>query len=208
MPLPTLQSSMIGLRELIGFEVQAADGLVGRVADFLIDERTWRVGYAVAPAGGFLSGERRYITVVGLKLSGQDRTLTSAHTLSELDALAPTDLCSKVEEGWAAARNDSSPQTPELQSPWRSLNAMRGGDISALDGVYGSLDDLLLESGQWRIQYFVGQSYAWKKKPSVLIPTAWVKQVSWKGETVEVSVSKEALEREPSYKPASHASTQ
>jgi hypothetical protein len=204
---------MIGLKELIGFEIRADDGVAGRISDFVIDERTWTVSYAVIPLGGFLSGERHYIAVDGLRLSAQERALTSSHSLFELDAMRPKDLVSKVQEGWAAVYEDAAPHTPaknapELQSPWRSLNAMRGGDISALDGVYGSLDDLLLEPGQWRIQYFLGRSYKWKKKPTVLIPTAWVKQVSWKGETVDVSVSKEALEREPSYKPASHAQTE
>jgi hypothetical protein len=122
--------------------------------------------------------------------------------------MSPKSLVTKAEEGWAAANDGTTPHTPtghtpEPQSPWRSFNAMLGSNISASDGDYGSLDDLLMEVGQWRIQYFVGRSFSWKKKPSVLIPTAWVEEASWKGKTIAVSVTKEALEREPSYKPAS-----
>lgn len=204
---------MIGLKELIGFEVRTEGGPAERISDFLIDERNWTVGYAVTPAGGMISGERRYVAVDGLRFDGEDRALTSPNNRFELGAAAPRDVVSKVEEGWAALRQGSSslaaaPDPPKLHSPWQTLKTMLGADIAASDGVYGSLDDLLLEPGQWRVQYFVGRSYAWKKKPSVLIPAAWVKQVSWQGETVEVSVSREALEREPSYKPASHAQTQ
>ena len=66
------------------------------------------------------------------------------------------------------------------------------------------LDDALVDPDRWLIQYFVGRSHAWKKKPSVLIPSAWVKEISPTAETVDVSVSRDALEREPSYKPESH----
>jgi len=130
-----------------------------------------------------------------------------------LAALSPGDLVTKSEQGWAAVNGEmpleaAANAAPKQHSPWRSLNAMLGCNISASDGVYGSLYDLLAELEQWRIQYFVGRSYSWKKKPSVLIPTAWVEPVSWMAEIVEVSASKEDLEREPSFKPASHAQTQ
>ncbi len=201
---------MVSLKELIGFEMQAEDGLAGRISDFFIDERTWTVGYVVVPVGGFLSGERLLIAIDGLVLAGEDRVLTSSHSIAELTAISPKNFVTKAEEGWAAINDEGPPHTPasytpEPQSPWRSFNAMLGCNLAASDGGYGSLDDLLVELEQWRIQYFVGRSYSWKKKSTVLIPTAWVAQVSWKGETIDVSVSKEALEREPSYKPASHA---
>lgn len=200
---------MVSLKQLLGLELQAEDGLAGRVSDFLIDERTWIVGYAAVPVGGILSGEHRSIAVDELSLDGKDPALRSSHGLVELAAMSPADLVTKAEEGSAAA-NDETPLheparfMPEPHSPWRSFNAMLGCKISASDGVYGSLDDLLVELDEWRIGYFVGRSYSWKKKSSVLIPTAWVEQVSWTDETVEVTASKEALEREPSYKPTSH----
>lgn len=203
---------MFGLKELLGFEIQARDDLAGRVSDFLIDERAWTVGYAAVPVGGILSGEHRCIDVV--RLTRDASALTSSFTLSELNAMSPRDLVPEAEEGWATAPDQTPPRVPtseappERRSPWRSFKAMLGCDISASDGVYGTLDDLLVDPARWSIQYFVGRSYSWKKKPSVLIPTAWVEQVSSQGATVDVSVSKEALEREPSYKPSSHSRPQ
>jgi hypothetical protein len=177
----------------------------------LIDARDWTVGYAAVPVGGMLSGEHRCIAVAGL--TRDERALTSSRTLVELDARSPRDLVTEVEEG-STVQDEVPPRTPppnderKPHSAWRSFKAMLGRKVSASDGVYGSLDDLLVDPERWRIQYFVGRSYAWKKKPSVLIPTAWIEAVDWKGETVDVSVSKEALEREPSYKPSSHSRPQ
>ena len=201
---------MLRLKKLIGMEVQAADGVAGRISDLFIDEKTWMVGYVVVPVGGVLSGERRLIAVGGLTLAGQNRALASPYKLLELDAMSPNDLTTKAEEGWAAVNDDTPPHTPasytpQPQSRWRSFNAMLGCNVAASDGGYGSLDDMLAALDEWRIQYFVGRSYSWKKKPSILIPTAWVEQVSWKGETINVAVSKETLESEPSYRPDSHA---
>lgn len=201
---------MLSVKKLLGIEVRAVDGVAGRIADLLIDEERWMVVYAVVPVGGVLSGERRLIAVEGLVLAGQNRVLASPHKLVELDAMSPNDLTTKAEEGWAAVNDDTPPHTPASYTPqprsrWRSFNAMLGCNVAASDGGYGSLDDMLVELQQWRIQYFVARSYSWKKKPSILIPTAWVEQVSWKGETVNVAVSKDTLEREPSYRPDSHA---
>jgi len=204
---------MVSLKELLGFEVRADDGVAGSISDFLINERTWAVGYVIVPIGGYLSGERLLIAVDDITLGREDRAIITARSLVELAALSPADLATKAEEGWATV-NDQAPRhipasdMPEPQSPWRSFNMMLGCTIAASDGGYGSLDDLLVDFEEWRIQYFVGRTYKWKKKPSVLIPTAWVEQVSWMDKTVDVSVSREALEREPTYKPASHTQTQ
>ena len=199
---------MVSLKQLIGLELEAKDGIVGRVSDYLIDERTWTVGYAAVPVGGMFSSDRRSIPVAALHLDGERRAVTSSRNLVELAAMSPVDLVTKDEEGWAEVGVNSAPRPvsfpPEPQSPWRSFKAILGSHISASDGLYGSLQDLLVELDRWNIQYFVGHSYQWKKKSSVLIPTAWVEKVNWMGETVEVAASREALEREPSYKPASH----
>lgn len=80
-------------------------------------------------------------------------------------------------------RNETSQMKPARLPPeWRSFNAMLGCNISASDGVYGSLSDLLVDLDQWRIQYFVGRFHSWKKKSTVIIPTACVEQVSWMDE--------------------------
>lgn len=50
---------MVSLKQLLGLELRAQDGIAGRVSYYLIDERTWIVGYAAVPVGGILSGEHR-----------------------------------------------------------------------------------------------------------------------------------------------------
>ena len=200
---------MVSLKEMIGFEVKAEDGSVGRIADFLIDESKWEAGYAVVSVGGMLSGEGLLVSLDDLQLAGSGKVLAASRSRLELKAKAPAGEITKADEGKGLS-GDEKPDRPEAfvpddpNSPWHSLNAMLGRDIAASDGGYGLLDDALVEPVEWRIPYLVGRSNAWKQKPSVLIPTAWVKEIGGAGETINVSVSTAALEREPSFKPASH----
>ena len=43
---------------LRGYTIQASDGAIGTVDDLLFDDRSWRVRYLVADAGGWLSSRR------------------------------------------------------------------------------------------------------------------------------------------------------
>ena len=199
---------MVSLKEMIGFEVEAEDGSAGRISDFFLEETDWKVGYAVVSVGGFLSGERWLVSVAELRPTASRAVMTTLRSRAELAAHSPRGLITKEEEGWALSHGDEAPtgdsESQDPQSPWRSFNSILGCRIAASDGGYGVLDDALVDPDRWLIQYFVGRSHAWKKKPSVLIPIAWVKEISPTAETVDVSVSRDALEREPSYKPESH----
>lgn len=51
---PHLRSS----REIIHYHVQASDGEVGKVEDFIADDESWRLCYLVIDTGGWLSGRQ------------------------------------------------------------------------------------------------------------------------------------------------------
>jgi hypothetical protein len=127
---------VVSLKQLLGSQLRAADGLTGRVSDFLIDEGTWTVGYASIPVGGILSGEHQFVPIRELSLDGQDCELTSSRELLELAAMSRTNLVTKAEQGWAAINHETPPHKlagspPAPQSPWRSFNAMIGCNITA-----------------------------------------------------------------------------
>ena len=44
--------------EVIGYTIQARDGDIGQVADFLVDNETWTLRYMVVDAGGWWSGKQ------------------------------------------------------------------------------------------------------------------------------------------------------
>jgi len=48
-------------RELRGYVVRSDDSSLGSIGDFLVDDVTWQVRYAVVDAGGVWSGEKLFI---------------------------------------------------------------------------------------------------------------------------------------------------
>lgn len=54
------------LNEVTGYTLAASDGELGRVADFLFDDRLWVVRYMVADTGGWLSGHKVLVSPIAL----------------------------------------------------------------------------------------------------------------------------------------------
>jgi len=55
------------LKDLEGYAVNATDGDIGHVADFLLDDERWIVRYLVVETGGFFSGRRVLITPISFR---------------------------------------------------------------------------------------------------------------------------------------------
>lgn len=46
------------IKDILGYEIQASDGQLGKVEDFFFDDLSWTIRYIVADTGGWLSGRR------------------------------------------------------------------------------------------------------------------------------------------------------
>lgn len=55
------------LKALEGYTLGASDGEVGKVSDFLFDDRSWAVRYLVVDTGGWLSGRKVLISPISLE---------------------------------------------------------------------------------------------------------------------------------------------
>ncbi len=54
------------LKELEGYSIEATDGTIGKVVNFLFDDDRWVVRYLVVETGGFLDGRRVLISPISL----------------------------------------------------------------------------------------------------------------------------------------------
>lgn len=76
---PTLAKGKLMLRsskEILKYEVKARDGVVGRVSDFLFDDRSWSVRYLVVETGKWLPGRRILVSVSQCwEPDGADKTI-------------------------------------------------------------------------------------------------------------------------------------
>lgn len=86
----------------------------------------------------------------------------------------------------------------ELEEPHlRSLDEIRGYAIQATDGDIGSISDFLLDPDGWKIRYVVVDTGKWLPGRQVAIKPDWVSYISWDGQSIVVSISKEEVSDAP-----------
>ena len=80
------------LRDLHGYHVHAADGEVGRAADFLFDDERWTVRYAVVDTGGWMEEALTLISPVALREADWERrALVADLTREQVESSPPID---------------------------------------------------------------------------------------------------------------------
>jgi uncharacterized protein YrrD len=57
-PEETEDTNLRSVREVTGHKIAARDGDIGKVDDFLIDEKSWKILYMVVDTGGWLPGRK------------------------------------------------------------------------------------------------------------------------------------------------------
>ena len=51
------------INSLIGFGIEATDGIIGEVEDFYFDDDTWKIRYLIVKTGSWLSGRKVLISM-------------------------------------------------------------------------------------------------------------------------------------------------
>jgi sporulation protein YlmC with PRC-barrel domain len=91
---------------------------------------------------------------------------------------------------------------PLKQSHLRSSAEVIGYEMHAKDGAIGHLDDLIVHDDDWVIRYVqVDTRNRWTGK-KMLVPTDRIHQIDWANRSVEVSLTRQAIESAPSYDPS------
>jgi hypothetical protein len=97
--------------------------------------------------------------------------------------------------GW---RTEDAHAAPHL----RSANEVSGYRIAAADGELGHVEDFFVELDSWAIRYLLVDPRNWWPGKHVLVAPDWITGVDWRGATVQVDVSKEAVRNAPEYDPS------
>jgi hypothetical protein len=83
----------------------------------------------------------------------------------------------------------------------RSVRAITGDMIEALDGSLGHVDDFLIEDDTWAIRYLVVDTRNWWPGKKVLIATNWIDDMSWKAAKVRVGLTRDEIKSSPAFDP-------
>jgi PRC-barrel domain len=78
------------------------------------------------------------------------------------------------------------------------MTKIRGLHLRADDGEIGHVDDFLFDETTWAIRYLVVDTSNWIGGRMVLVSPSVVTSVDWATGSIQVSLSRKAIERSPS----------
>jgi hypothetical protein len=209
-------------REILGCAVADAQGRIGWVRDLYLEDRDWTIRHVVVDISRRLGGRR--VLLPPEAIERVDRAQRVAHTgLTDRQvSLSPSsDLARPVSRqhglqlgpyyrfpSYVVSVGAAVVLAPAVLDQTldahddrhlRSVRALRGYHVHALDGDVGRVADFLIVNGSWEIGHLVVSVGLWWPSRTVLVPVGWIAEVSWGAGTVEVSLPAEAIRLAPQY---------
>jgi len=204
------------LQALIEHRVIATDGETGKVQDFLFDDKTWVIHYLVVDVKRWLSRQEVVLPVTAIKqLDWENKNLHLELTKEQVRESPDVDTKEPVSRQQEIAMIDyfgklaywvdrRSPMTSSMptgmdypthtkgDSHLRGVSNLEGYDVWGADGEIGHLDGFILDDA-WHIGYLEVTAGEWLLGRSVLLPTRWVKSVSWANRQVSLHHTREGV---------------
>lgn len=213
--------------EIIGYNMAATDGQMGKAHDFLFDDQEWTIRYLVADTGKWLSGRKVLIAPKALGEADWEKQLIQVSLTKEkienspsVDADKPVSRQQEIAlhryyvwaPYWAGGiitgpSTVAVPEEPDREvsqgdSHLRSVKHVKGYHVSAADGDIGHIDDFVVEDATWIIRYAVVNTQNWLPGKKVLVSPWWVKDINWSERKAGMGLKREDIKKGPHYDPA------
>jgi uncharacterized protein YrrD len=205
------------LETLKGLSVIAADGEIGTVRNFLFDGLSWMIHYLVVDVGTWF--KRRDVVLPIAAVGSPDWARKTFHThltqeqvgnspdvdtekpVSRQQAIAMKEYFGKL-TSWVSTQFEGGAQiptgrkypvhtkeNPHLRSAWDLL----GYEVWSTDGEIGHLEGLIMDEASWHLGYLDVKAGDWLHSRSMLIPTRWVKSISWADLRINLHHSRDGI---------------
>jgi uncharacterized protein YrrD len=217
------------VRKLIGMTVQATDGAIGDIHDIYFDDHTWSLRYYVVDTGKWLPGRKVLIPPNEVRVKtaedeGLPLRLSREEVRNSPDKDTDRTVSQQAERGldrhispmpfWiplapatpVAIEGDPAEREREVVAGYtggnphlRSAKEVFGYTIAATDDDIGHIDDFLTDESGTSLKYVVVDTRNWLPGRSVVIPTSWVRAITWAEDRVSVGISRKMVENSPEY---------
>ena len=205
------------LKELMGSSVIAADGEMGRVRNFQFDDILWTIRYLVVDVGTWLQRRNVVLPITTIEQPDWAKRIFHVSLTKEqmrdspdVDTEKPVSRQQEIamEEYWGKMAYWVSThmeggaliptgrkypvrtkEDPDLRSAWDLLDY----EIWATDGEIGYLEGLIMDETSWHLGYLDVKAGDWLQSRSLLIPTRWVKSISWADLRINLHHSRDGL---------------
>ena len=220
---------------LQGCPVEADDGHVGSVKDFLFDDQSWKVRWMVVDTGNWLLG--RQVLIHPSAIAPLDLALPSKRVLPMMsmgDALVvfvqltkrqieaspdaredepvtkqmETDLYELLIFSEAAARQaaaDSESHRGDVDPHLRSVASINDYHVHATDGDLGHVENFLADDANWDIRYLVVATRIWWPGEHIQLAPDAVKGIDWAEHRINVNVTRDQVKSSPAWDPLAMA---
>ncbi len=179
------------IKDLRRFTIEAKDGEIGSIHDFLFQENNWSVRYVVVDPRKYLPGRKVLIIPEALGKPGVNLEvfpvmLTNEQIENSPDMDWAEPVSKEMEEklhtffGWPPywipeesgtavfPKSDSGDKKREVrekpgegESNLRSLNEVGDYSFNAIDGDIGEVSDFVVDDDDWKIRYMVVDTSEW-----------------------------------------------
>lgn len=216
------------LRTLCDFWIHAADGDLGAVHDFYVDDRDWTVRHVVVDTGNWLPGRKVVLSPAAISYDNwRDRHLHVRMTKDEvrnnpaMDAGEPVtrQIAERVKRylRLPASLPDferefealTPPTTPDADPPreviddehphLHGLRELLRLHARASDGPIGPVRDLLCDDDDWRIRYLVvGEDDVAPGRETTVSPR-WIDAIDWPAGELHLNLRCDQVRTSPPY---------
>ena len=207
------------LGDLMGASMIATDGEIGKICNFLFDDESWKIRYCVVDVGHWLARREVLLSMSAIdQPDWKTKTLRARLTKEQLrngpdvDSKKPVsrqqEIAMREYFGWPAywdtvvdkvfprssiAAGREFPVHTEEDNHLRSWEDVIGYEVWASDSVVGCLESFVVDDAVWHIGYLDVKTGEGLQSRSVLVPTSWVKSISWADHHVNLQGSRERI---------------
>jgi hypothetical protein len=144
------------LVDLIDSSVLASDGIVGRVVDAYVDDRTWVI---------------RYLLVVVAEAEGDKEMVCLPEAITDIDAEEGCILVGRL------SPRDCAPAAPHRNI--RSSHEVLGCAVSGWNGTIGCTEDAIFETDSWVLRFLLINGAGLCNGAVVLLQPALIDELLW-----------------------------
>lgn len=220
-----------------GYTIEANDGQLGTVSDFLFEDDRWTIRWLVVDTGNWLPGRKVLLPLTALGQPDEALrqfpvrlTMQQVRDSPDIDTDRPVSrqLESEIYDyyGWnpywssghfpisgaiatpfvaplyvlkslprvhVGADDQSNNADPHL----RSVAALTGYHIHAIDGTIGHVEDFLVEDAGWNIRYVVLDTRNWWPGKKVLISPSSIREIDESTKAMSLTVDRQTVKDSP-----------
>ena len=206
------------LHDLLGSRVDASDGEMGNIRNFLFDDRSWRIRYLVVDVGRLLNRQEVVLAVSFFEKpnwanqSCQVRyTKKQVSNSPDVDSQMPVSRQQEIamrdyfagEQFWIDAGLGAGPpilpgadlpvNSEEEDPHLRSVVDLSSYEVWASDGEIGHLHGFVMDEVTWHLGYLDVRAGRWLCHRSVLIPTRLVESISYTGRRIRLQHTRDGI---------------